>query len=107
MKGMLAFGFVWLLLLMGCMSERVLKTERQSDYELFQSVSTGEHRSAVELRLGQPMLEEQQQVYYLSPPLISKAETPVAPGSIMIRYSDSGAVVGKKFYGEKVRERSK
>ena len=88
------------------MTERVLETEQQSDYELFRSVHTGENRRAVELILGQPIREEQQQVYYLRPPLISKAESPVSPGSIMIRYSVSGAVVEKKFYGKKAKEHS-
>ena len=100
MKDILVSGFVCVLLLGGCMTEDLSKTQHQSDFDLFQAVRLGENRRSVEGILGRPILEEQQRVYYLGPPLISKGESPVAPGTIMIKYSDSGIVVRKAFYGK-------
>lgn len=74
---------------------------RQSNdsYELYQQVQLGASRAHVERRLGKPLVEIESTAYYLKPPAIATSESPQAPGSIELSYSNDDVVVAKKYFG--------
>lgn len=84
-----------LVLALGCLAERGASL---SDQQLFEAVKTGMSRAGVEKRLGKPVAQLGNKVYYGKPPRIEKWQSPPAPGSILIVYSTNNVVQSKKLF---------
>jgi hypothetical protein len=74
-------------------------TARTSPRELFSKIEIGMPRSQVDLLLGAPSFpgrSPDQEVWYLLPPRIELHESPFAPGTIGIRFTENGRVASKR-----------
>jgi hypothetical protein len=70
-----------------------------SPRELFAKIEIGMPRSKVDALLGLPtvaQLSSDQDTWYLPPPRIESHESPYAPGTIGVRFLDSGTVASKR-----------
>lgn len=81
-------------LLAGC-AQPPAATTRQ----LFDAIAFGMSRAEVDARLGAPVvppLGQQAEVWYLPPPELDPAESPFAPGTIGVTFSEDGKVIARR-----------